>query len=429
MPSLINTTTKNTPEIVNEDVVKTINGNDIKAYINLIRSLTDKLNNFTNRINSIKCLPIQNGISLLDVHIHVFAQYIHSLASIVFKRLNGLKLSDDKSVDILIETRVIIERIRPLEQKLNYQIDKLLRIAATSISNDSTNINTKLDKLNINDKNSGDEQDHEEEEDDYNELLAHRPQPNLIVGNKFNMQDDGDEDNDEYLAAVPKSDKKSKSKTNKKNESESESEGDNSTYKPPKIAPQMFKEESIRKSKLSERTKKTVLGSRILKEVTDEMTYRPEEVSSTGMTYAGKYTQQASADDRKQTEREDYEESNFVRLPMSRDDIKRTRRIKNRGVSNRFDDEFANVGKEFDILRDVTKIVKENRRPVSILDKQKSVNIGSKRSIDNTIRIESKKNLSGATSVDSFQRDVKRAKRAKSLRNKIRNKQNSANNE
>lgn len=49
-------------------------------------------------------------------------------------KVNGESIKDTSYIDSLIEDRVVLEKIRPLEKKLRYQIDKLLKATSTSLT-------------------------------------------------------------------------------------------------------------------------------------------------------------------------------------------------------------------------------------------------------------------------------------------------------
>ena len=49
-------------------------------------------------------------------------------------KLNGQLIQNHPIIENLIELRIVLEKLKPLEQKLKYQIDKLIR--ATIINND-----------------------------------------------------------------------------------------------------------------------------------------------------------------------------------------------------------------------------------------------------------------------------------------------------
>ena len=94
-------------------------------------------------------LDMQDGISLLAVKSHLMLSYLQSLVLLSAHRAVGHSLSErtpphesfsnaDRSqrgdgagdrVDSMIEGRVVLEKIKVLEERMKYQIDKLVRVA------------------------------------------------------------------------------------------------------------------------------------------------------------------------------------------------------------------------------------------------------------------------------------------------------------
>lgn len=56
----------------------------------------------------------------------------------------GQQIERDPSIDRLIEIRTVLEKIRPIDYKLRYQIDKLVKTAVTGQTNASDPINFKV---------------------------------------------------------------------------------------------------------------------------------------------------------------------------------------------------------------------------------------------------------------------------------------------
>lgn len=84
-------------------------------------------------------IPPKDGISLLDVKNELFLSYLQNLVFLILLKLRNRPSfsDDDKDADLdasvtkkLVELQVYIEKgVRPLESKLKYQIDKVLRAA------------------------------------------------------------------------------------------------------------------------------------------------------------------------------------------------------------------------------------------------------------------------------------------------------------
>lgn len=56
----------------------------------------------------------------------------------------GKSIERDPSIDRLIEIRTVLEKIRPIDYKLRYQIDKLVKTAVTGVTNSKDPINYKV---------------------------------------------------------------------------------------------------------------------------------------------------------------------------------------------------------------------------------------------------------------------------------------------
>ncbi|KAJ3204293.1 hypothetical protein HDU67_009653 [Dinochytrium kinnereticum] len=102
------------------------------AFSDKIQEVREKVHALQERVDSGE-LDTFNGVSLLELKIHGLLGYVTDLALYCLLKIQGQKLESNPVVDRLIEHRIVLERTRPLEQKLKYQIDKLLRAVATSV--------------------------------------------------------------------------------------------------------------------------------------------------------------------------------------------------------------------------------------------------------------------------------------------------------
>uniref|UniRef100_A0A8C3MEY7 Uncharacterized protein n=1 Tax=Geospiza parvula TaxID=87175 RepID=A0A8C3MEY7_GEOPR len=77
-------------------------------------------------------LDTKEGVSLLQVRSQALLSYLQDLALLVCSKSRGGSLrSAGGALDRLLETRVVLEKLRPLEQRLKYHLEKLLRAAAS----------------------------------------------------------------------------------------------------------------------------------------------------------------------------------------------------------------------------------------------------------------------------------------------------------
>jgi len=74
--------------------------------------------------------PTAEGVSFLEARYHLLLQYCINLVYYLLLKTDGGHVVGSPVIDDLIRVRTYVEKIRPLDKKLKYQIDKLLRTAA-----------------------------------------------------------------------------------------------------------------------------------------------------------------------------------------------------------------------------------------------------------------------------------------------------------
>lgn len=102
-------------------------------------------------------LDTKDGISLLSIKHHLLLSYLQSLVLVSAHRVLGHTLKDktvpalpfssaDRDprgsqagdlVDSMVEGRIVLEKIKALESKMRYQIEKLVRLAEEAPSADN----------------------------------------------------------------------------------------------------------------------------------------------------------------------------------------------------------------------------------------------------------------------------------------------------
>ncbi|KAK9362160.1 hypothetical protein V1504DRAFT_38636 [Lipomyces starkeyi] len=253
------------------------------------------------------------GISLLGLKADTIASYVHHLGLRSLFALSQVagdnignenqtqdqeevcmdpKLLDNAIRELLVTDRVILERgIRPLEKKIEYQIQKMLRsisIAPTKKSNATDvgafDIEKSGDSEEMSDSETGAASaDGDEEEDDL--PLSYKPRPNLLVAN------------------TPKESTISSSSTKK--------------YVPPKINPTKIPSTRALAGQVVAKQTYRMHRNQALEEYLEETTSTaPEAAPSVGANVlghgrGGTRTQRAQA---KEDKIRGYEEANFVRL-------------------------------------------------------------------------------------------------------------------
>ncbi|KAL3421120.1 Sas10/Utp3/C1D family protein [Phlyctema vagabunda] len=264
----------------------------------LTQSLTSALDSTPD---SKTVIPPKDGISLLDTKNELLLSYLQNLVFLIILKLrNRQQASEDQEeededledavVKKLVELRVYLEKgVRPLEGRLKYQIDKVLR-AADDAARIATNNNASLKKVARpvdDDSDNSDESDAEaadapelkaSEIDD----LQYRPNPAALM---------------RPAAATEEVDFKRSS---------------DDVYKPPRINPVTMPTTGPRDKDSRKPQKSATLDEFI----TTELSSAPLAEPSIGSTIVAGGRRSKSEKERKdEAERKEYEEKNYTRLP------------------------------------------------------------------------------------------------------------------
>ncbi|KAL5344082.1 Sas10/Utp3/C1D family-domain-containing protein [Aspergillus crustosus] len=287
-----------------------------------LQNISDLLESFTASLDStgtslpstkrespteVSILPPQDGISLLDTKCDLLLSYLQNLVFLMLLQLRELPSNnssendeDDKSNQLirsqvtskLIELRTYLDRgVRPLEGRLKYQVDKVIK-AAEEVERAGKGAQTAKPKSKRHDEsgseaesaseNAGSEEDDSEEDEDIDEM-AYRP--NVSAFSK----------RAEPTARADRAAAKA-------------SDG---IYRPPKIMPT-----AMPTTERKERKERVDRRSNVIDEfVSAEMSSAPMAEPSIGSTIVsgGRHTK-SRKERQTEAERTRYEETNFVRL-------------------------------------------------------------------------------------------------------------------
>lgn len=276
------------------------------------------------------------GISLLDAKNEIFLSYLQALALRNFNVIQSLrdgsstkeiqKLSDDLTSK-LVEHRVYLERgIRPLEQKIKYQVDKVVKAAddeerlATQKASKAAAVKNNEDGGIESGSSDEDESDEEEEEED-----GETARPNASGFGQSNGHAHSES-------------RQAKSK-------------EDGVYRPPRISAT-----SMPTTEQRERKQRGPGRSSTIDEfVAEEISSAPLAQPSIGSTIAqgGRRTKGARQLAREQ-ERTDYEETHLVRLPNdSKKELAKQRAKERRGGYG--GEEWNGLGAAVDRIGEMTK--------------------------------------------------------------------------
>ncbi|KAF0325660.1 hypothetical protein K4K61_003170 [Colletotrichum sp. SAR11_59] len=258
----------------------------------LLDSLTQSLTTSLDAAPKNSIAPPQNGISLLDVKNELLLSYLQNLVFLILLKLRNAKKQsrDDENADDttqavvkkLVELRLYLEKgVRPLEDKLRYQIEKILRAADDAERNAKAAEAAEGGNGDNSDSASDDESGSDEESDDEEDLKASAMQarPDAFVRPAA------------ASAAVAAAQK-------------------DGVYRPPRIAPTVMPSE--RREKTDRRPHKSAVMDEFIE---TEMSTAPLAEPSIGTTIVSGGRRMKTAAERKdEDERREYEETNFVRL-------------------------------------------------------------------------------------------------------------------
>ena len=292
----------------------------------LLSSLTESLRSASASLPEASDIaPPSDGISLLDTKNELLLSYLQNLVFLIILKLREVSTSSeeleagdrergaeengsirDEVVKKLVELRVYLEKgVKPLEGRLKYQIDKVVRAAededakeAASTTLQSQNTNGAATGARItnghhsnghgkDDASDDSDATSSDEEDDMQptttvDPLAYRPNPSALT-----------------LPSRP--------------EARTSTSRSDAFYRPPRITPTSLPTTTPRNATTSKRPSKSATLDEF---VATELSTAPVAEPSIGSTIIDRGRRSKSAKEREfEKERRGYEESNYVRLP------------------------------------------------------------------------------------------------------------------
>ena len=279
-------------------------------------------------------LPRPNSISLLDLKNEVMLSYLHNIVHLVLVRLRGAR--EGEKADIancvkqLVELRVMLEKgVKPVETKLRYQIDKVVRRSVEAEIASQTTVKGAGDG----DEDGSEIEDKGGDVDDdatkrgggirVNTTLDADGQP---VRPKFTLPITTTTSLAEDLSYRPHPAALTKATPGARNpDTTAASDG---IYRPPHISAVSMTTTTITGPVIPTARAATRRSYALDSFVTEELSSAPAVEPSIGSTIvaSGRSIRTAEAR-REEAERREYEESNFVRLPkLSKKDAAQKRK-------------------------------------------------------------------------------------------------------
>ena len=280
--------------------------NAVKTSLNDIAGLSAKFSDLVEEHNE-KHDVKKHNFDFMDVKNTLYLSYLIDLVRYIqFKNSPGNDEEDElkNCISRLNEMRVVLDKIRPMEKKLSYQLQKLLTVAENvSISG-------------IGSDNNGN-----------NDPLSFRPDVSALASSDdegANSVDDGDDDDDgsddDDLKAA-----------------KSAARAGNDVYKAPRIAAVPYDDKDSRDDKLAKMQHRHISrmrNSEVMQSLRHQYSDRPEEDDIHGGAKLGTTKESARKIAAKEAEKTAYEESAFMRLGTSKKDKKEKNRVIREEVSN-----------------------------------------------------------------------------------------------
>ena len=242
---------------------------EMKNVLDVVRSKVEALTALV-KANS---FPTAGGISYLEAKHLLLLSYCQDLVYYILRKAKGLSIDGHPLVRSLVEIRMFLEKIRPIDKKLQYQIQKL-----TTAGGPVTELAHSEGKGSCEAQKSED-------------LSNYKPKPDLLADKEDDQEDDG-------------------------------------VYRPPKFAPMSMEDKTSKQERDAARKEKhffrQATENTYMKDVLDDLEDRPEEIrdyygveSNEQKRFMAQYERQQKA-----------EEELFTRAPRTKEDKKREKRLK-----------------------------------------------------------------------------------------------------
>merc|ERR1711936_1567391 len=101
----------------------------LSDIINTAKQMEASIDVFIDQVNSGP--DTSQGLSFLDLKNDLMMDYNLNLIYLMYKKSLEGKIEADSAVERLCYLRTVLEKIRPIEHKLKYQIDKCVTVAET----------------------------------------------------------------------------------------------------------------------------------------------------------------------------------------------------------------------------------------------------------------------------------------------------------
>ena len=281
----------------------------------LVTELRERLGELRDKVNPLRSVLEESAelkevfsddlVDFLEAKQQILLSYCVNVVFYLALKSEGRSVKTHPVLKQLLELRYVMEKMRPLDSKLKYQLDRLIKFSTLSADERQAMI-LKPNPSALRARGAGDDSESEEESEEASEEEM--------------VSEDEDEKEEEATYT-----KKAKKNYNIKDD-------DDAVYRPPKMAAMPYKDSEAaeeKKAKKLGRMKAKLKDSEMLRALQEEFGSAPQAESSTGVTGRTQEERDAEA---AEDERRDFEEERFVRLVVSKKDKKAMKRAqKNAG--------------------------------------------------------------------------------------------------
>ncbi|EFC40036.1 neuroguidin-like protein [Naegleria gruberi] len=237
---------------------------DAPEFMNLLVDLKNKLVTVKEQLHPILSkvemgnLATSEGLSYLETKYHLMLTYCTNILFYVLLKSSGKSVKDHPVLENLVELRLLLEKIKPIDERMKYQVDKLVKLAN-----------------NIQDSTM---------------TFDFKPNPDRLLKNdeegaSFNSDEDGSDmgESDEDLMEMKTGSRKLKTSFDSDSDDNVDEDDEQDTYVAPKMMAVSYDDSALKKSeKTRKKAMERIEKGGLLKELKNEFGDAPEESYSIG---------------------------------------------------------------------------------------------------------------------------------------------------
>merc|ERR1719219_1822706 len=153
--------------VVDNDVI----AGELPRALTLLTDLQTQCNNTSLTLQNITTklqdgdINVNKGLDFLDAKCEIFLSYLMNSTYLMLQKLQGYSIEGDPAISRIVEYRTYLEKMRPIEHKLKYQIDKLVKAAVEGQADPNDPLRFKPNPGHLTSKGDSDSDDMETDEE------------------------------------------------------------------------------------------------------------------------------------------------------------------------------------------------------------------------------------------------------------------------